>query len=56
MNCEHCIHYVFDDKDGCRICEVQLDQDEMYKFLNGSFRDCPYFHLSDDYKIVKKQN
>ena len=33
-----------------------LDEDEMYKFLTDSFRDCPYYLLYDEYKIVAKQN
>lgn len=55
-SCEYCFNYVFDDDSECYICDANLDEDEMYKFLSGSFSDCPYFRLDDDYLIVRKQN
>ncbi|MGN0453418.1 MAG: DUF6472 family protein [Ruminococcus sp.] len=55
-NCENCSHYVFDDEAECCICEINLDEDEMYRFLSGSNFDCHYFDLDDEYKIVRKQN
>ncbi|WP_347176146.1 DUF6472 family protein [Tissierella sp. Yu-01] len=38
------------------ICMMNLDQDEMERFVNYSFDNCPYFKLYDEYKTVKKQN
>ena len=35
---------------------MQLDEDEMSDFLAHSTRNCPYFRLYDEYKIVRKQN
>ena len=32
-----------------------LDEDEMYRFVRGEFRDCPYYQFGDEYQIVKKQ-
>ena len=32
-----------------------LDEDEMYRFLSGSSRSCPYFQMDDEYKVVRKQ-
>ena len=37
-------------------CDVSLDEDEMERYLGGSNRDCPYFKLYDEYKMVEKQN
>ena len=54
-NCEWCINYIYDEKYNCYECDVYLDEDEMGKFLTNSFVDCPYFHLDDEYKIVRKQ-
>ena len=33
-----------------------LDEDEMYKFMSGTFYNCPYYDPYDEYKIVRKQN
>ena len=54
--CEMCVNYVYDDEDECYYCDVNLDEDEMYKFLSGTFYNCPYYDRYDEYKIVKKQN
>ncbi|MGN0663880.1 MAG: DUF6472 family protein [Negativibacillus sp.] len=55
-SCETCVHYAYDDEWDCYCCEVNLDEDEMYRFLSGSCYDCPYYQLYDEYKIVRKQN
>lgn len=55
-SCERCTHYTYDYYTGCYVCEINLDEDEMEKFLRGSNFDCHYFDLDDEYKIVRKQN
>lgn len=55
-NCESCDNYEFDYDLGCNVCLMNLDEDEMYQFLSGSFSRCPYYQLKDEYRIVRKQN
>ncbi|MBQ4569501.1 MAG: hypothetical protein IJA62_05565 [Ruminococcus sp.] len=55
-SCEMCAHYVYDFYAGCYTCEINLDEDEMEKFLRGSNFDCHYYEPDDEYKIVRKQN
>ena len=55
-SCDYCANYAYDEEDECYYCDINLDEDEMYKFLTDSFRDCPYYLLYDEYKIVAKQN
>lgn len=54
-NCECCINYVYNDEYSCYECLVNLDEDEMSKFLRDSFKDCPHFQFNDEYKTVRKQ-
>lgn len=54
-NCEYCINYIYDEDWNCYQCDINLDEDEMRKFLTDSFYDCPYFQFNDEYKIVRKQ-
>ena len=54
-NCDTCINYVYDDDYECYCCEMNLDEDEMAKFLTDSFRDCPYYQLDNEYLIVRHQ-
>ena len=55
-NCESCVNYDYNYEDDCYDCLMQLDEDEMLQFLSGSFANCPYYRLYDEYKIVRKQN
>lgn len=54
--CESCANYVYDEEGDCMYCEVELDEDEMLKFLSSQTYSCPYFRLDDEYSIVRKQN
>ena len=33
VNCEYCVNYSYDDDYECYTCEVNLDEDEMVKFI-----------------------
>lgn len=54
-NCDACMNYIYDEEYECYICDMDLDQDEMGRFLTNTFTECPYFRLGDEYKIVRKQ-
>ena len=54
-NCDICVNYVYDEEDECYSCLVDLDEDEMYRFLLGTQRECPYFRLDDEYGVVRHQ-
>lgn len=54
-SCEFCTHYIMDDELG-NYCDVDLDEDEMEKFLNESVTQCHYFRADDEYSVVRKQN
>lgn len=54
-NCDVCMNYIYDEEYECYICDMDLDQDEMGRFLANTFENCPYFRLGDEYKIVRKQ-
>ena len=53
--CEECAHYITDEEFG-DYCALDLDEDEMARFLTQSMDNCNYFQLYDEYKIVRKQN
>lgn len=54
-NCDECVNYVYDEDYGYYTCRVNLDEDEMYRFLQGTNYDCPYFDPDDEYFLAKKQ-
>ena len=54
-NCECCVFYYYDDDNNCYCCEVNLDEDEMCRFLASNADRCPYFRFYDEYDIARKQ-
>ncbi len=55
MNCDCCINYVYNEEFAYYECQVDLDEDEMGRFLRNSFDHCPHFQFNDEYKTVRKQ-
>lgn len=55
-NCDNCVYYDYDEEYNEYTCMMNLDQDDLEKFMSYSTSNCPYFKLYDEYKMVKKQN
>jgi hypothetical protein len=55
ISCEFCINYIYDEEYNYYICQVDLDEDEMGKFISNTFDNCPHFQFNDEYRIVRKQ-
>ncbi len=47
--------YEYDEEEEYYTCGVNLDEDEMYRFLAGNCGDCPYFSQDDEYRVVRHQ-
>ena len=56
INCETCVFYDYDDELDAYICTVNLDEDELERFVLGRAKNCPYYRFYDEYKSVQKQN
>ena len=54
-NCDTCVNYTYDEDCECYICLVNLDEDEMERFLADSRWECPYYRLDDEYGVVRHQ-
>ena len=54
-NCDDCVNYVYDEECDCWVCLVNLDEDEMYRFMTGTNYNCPYYSSDDEYAIARKQ-
>lgn len=53
--CEECNYYTYDEDYEEYSCEMDLDEDEMAKFLSFSNDECPYFVPGDEYLVVRHQ-
>ena len=54
-NCDMCNNFIYDEEDECYVCDMDLDEDEMYHFLTGTYTECPYYQSNDEYLIVRHQ-
>lgn len=53
--CDTCSNYVYDEDYECYVCMVDLDEDDMARFLSGTSFECSFYQTDDEYKIVRKQ-
>lgn len=54
-NCESCFNYIYDEEYDCYECQINLDEDDMVRFLSNREFNCPHFQFNNEYKIVNKQ-
>ena len=54
-SCDTCSNYIYDEEEESYFCEVDLDEDEMARFITNQRFECPYYQLDDEYKIVRHQ-
>lgn len=55
-NCEDCMYFDYDEMLDEDICTLDLDEDEMIRFMEHPYSSCPYYKFYDEYKTVQKQN
>ncbi len=53
--CDTCSNYQYDEDYECYVCMVDLDEDDMSRFLAGSDFECAYYQLDNEYLVVRKQ-
>ena len=53
--CENCVWYSYDEEYDDFVCEMDLDEDEMARFLSSQAGDCPYWRPGDDYRTARRQ-
>lgn len=53
--CESCAFYNPDEEYDDYICDMDLDEDEMARFLAADTGNCPYWRPGDEYLTARKQ-
>lgn len=54
-SCDSCVNYVYDEDYEYYVCEANLDEDDMVRFLGNQSFNCPYYRLDDEYQVVRRQ-
>ena len=54
-SCEFCSNYVYDEEYEEYVCVVNMDEDDLARLMQSSYKSCPYFSYGDEYRIARKQ-
>ena len=53
--CEDCVYYDYAQELEAFVCTMDLDEDEMERFLKGTSAACPFYRPGGDYKTASRQ-
>ena len=53
--CDTCWYYDYDEEFDEYVCIMDLDEDEMYRFLTSGKTHCTYYRQGDDYTLARRQ-
>ncbi|MBR5474481.1 MAG: hypothetical protein IKU83_03615 [Lachnospiraceae bacterium] len=53
-DCDTCANLAYDEEYEEYYCDVNLDEDDMSRYMSRSFQ-CPYYRNGDEYRVVRKQ-
>ena len=55
MECNTCANFMYDEELEEYICDVNMDEDDLVRFLSDKRAKCPYYRNGDEYQVVRKQ-
>lgn len=53
--CDTCANLVYDEEYEEYVCDVNMDEDDLARFLSDKREHCPYYYNGDEYRVVRKQ-
>lgn len=53
--CETCANYFYDEEFEDYICDVNMDEDDLIRYMTNQHQSCIYYRNGDDYQVVKHQ-
>ena len=54
-SCDSCTYYLYDEEMDEYYCDKDLDEDDMYHYMTGNYKACPFYLSDNEYQIVKHQ-
>ena len=51
-SCDSCVYNVYDEDDEEYYCEVDMDEDDAARLMQGHYKECPYYQLDDEYAVA----
>ena len=49
-SCDFCAYNEYDEDDEAYYCSVNMDEDDMARFMQSSYKECPYYRSGDEYR------
>ena len=53
--CDFCAYNEYDEDDEEYYCSVNMDEDDMARFVQSSYKRCPFYRSGDEYRVVRHQ-
>ncbi len=53
--CDTCWYYDYDEEYDEYYCMMDLDEDEVYRYLHSCQSRCPFYRQGDDYTLARRQ-
>ena len=53
--CDECVHLDYDEETDERFCNMDLDEDELERFLRADAGSCPFYRRGGDYETARRQ-
>ena len=54
-SCDDCRYLDYDEESDSYFCAMDLDEDEMERFLRRATASCPFYHRGDEYETARRQ-
>lgn len=55
MRCDECAYFEYDEDEEEYFCSVNMDEDDYYRLVQSSYKECPYYRNGDEYAVVRHQ-
>lgn len=53
--CDTCWYYDYDEEYEEYYCMIDMDEDEVYRYLITAQSRCPFYRQGDDYTLARRQ-
>jgi len=54
-NCNECANLIYDEETEEWVCDVDMDEDDLVRYLTSPAEACRYYQNGDEYRVVRKQ-
>lgn len=54
--CSTCAWLFYDEDNEEYVCDCQMDEDDYYRVLEGSYKGCPYYRIGKENRVAGKQD